>query len=327
MSLLLSERDFADARQALRAGEVTAELYVWLGRLIAVTQATRALAPSPLPGGRWDDREAVAETLQAWLEESLLRGGLRLAFDRCRTPRALSRYLERALRNWLVARSRRSSGPRLLERAGLLMAADDGFTLVREATIAGERWWGLAEWHDPALYAGSDEILVGAAWALGDFALLRYPSSQRSDPVLSTSDLRRFLRELLERLQAALSGRHFDTALRGRFAYAYAPATVGLDEVGELAGPQTTAGPAEVEDAARVALGSLSCRQLLVLRERPTTTLERLAARLCVSRGTIDNEYRRAVLTIREASPCDDDFPAVLEDVLRMASQGGNGDE
>jgi hypothetical protein len=327
VSLLLSQREFADARRALRSGEVTAELYVWLGRLIAVTQATRALAPSPLPSGRWDDREAVAETLHAWLEESLLRGGLLRAFDRCRTPRALSRYLERALRNWLVARSRRSSGPRLLERAGLLMAAEDGFALVRDANVSGERWWGLAEWRRPALYAGSDETLVASAWALGDFALLRYPSSQRSDPVLSTSDLRRFLRGLLERVGAALSGRHLDTALRGRFAYAYAPTTVGLDEVEELAAPETTAGPVEIEDAARAALGSLSCRQLRVLRERPQDTLERLAGRLGVSRGTVDNEYRRAVMAVLEASPSDEDFAAVLEEVLRVASQGGNGDE
>lgn len=91
MSFLLTASEFAAARQGVRDGEMTPELYAWLGRLIAITQATRALAPSPVPSGRWDDPDALAEALHAWLEESLLRGGLQQALDRCDSPRALSR--------------------------------------------------------------------------------------------------------------------------------------------------------------------------------------------------------------------------------------------
>jgi hypothetical protein len=32
-------------------------------------------------------------------------------------------------------------------------------------------------------------------------------------------------------------------------------------------------------------------------------------------------------MAVLEASPSDEDFAAVLEEVLRVASQGGNGDE
>ncbi len=325
MSLLLSAHDFARAREAARAGTVTAELYGWLGRLVLVAQATRTLAPAPVPGGRWDDPDAVAETVQAWLEESLLRGGILQAFDVCQTPRALSRYLERALRNWLVARSRRRSGPRLLERAAELMGDDALFSLLRDHPATAERWWGLAAWQEPQLFAGREAEVIAAAWALGDFALLRYPSSERSDPVLSTPDLQRYLAGLLERMGQGLSGRLLGASFRDRFAYAYAAPGVALDEAAELTEPSSPAEEAQIAAAARVALAALSGRQLRVLLERPMGTLEDLARRLGVSRGTIDNEYRRALLKLREAAPSDDAFDAVLENVLLLASEGTNG--
>lgn len=185
---------------------MTPELYAFLTRLVVVAQRTRALAPAPVPGGRWDDPDAVAETVQAWLAEALLVGGLLQAFDVCLTPKALSRYLERALRNWLISRSRRAAGPRLLERAVELLDADEAFVALREARAVAERWWGLAAWSNPDLFGGRDEDVVAAAWALGDFALLRYPSSERSDPVLSGEDLHRFLHDLLARTGRGLSG-------------------------------------------------------------------------------------------------------------------------
>ena len=320
MSLLLAEDEFSRARSAVRAGTVTDELYAWLGRLVSLTQATRTLAPAPVPGGRWDDPEAVAETVQAWLEESLLRGGLLRAFDVCETPRALSRYLERALRNWLVSRSRRGSGPRLLERAAEMMG-EDPFLLLRDAAAIGERWWGLATWGQPALYVGRDEDILTHAWSVGDVALLRYPSSQRSDPVLSTPELRRFLTALLERVGRGLSGQHLDFCFRERFAYAYAPASIAIQDAPDLSDTTSPADEVDATDAARVALGALTGRQLQVLMERPETTLEALAERLGVSRGTVDNEYRRALLKVREAASTDGLFDAVLENVLLMASE------
>jgi RNA polymerase sigma factor (sigma-70 family) len=320
MSALLSDAQFEEARAASRAGTITADLYVWLGQLVALAQATRTLAPAPVPNGRWDDPDAVAETVHAWLEGSLLRGGLLQAFDTCESPRALARYLEKALRNWLIDQSRRRTGPRLLERAAEIMAADP-FTVVSASSSVMERWWGLAAWDTPALFNGSDDKVSSASWALGDFAILRFSSSERADPLLSTPDLERYLHGLLDRLGAALSGRHFDHSFRARFPYAYTTAAADLDDVPE---PFTTATPesaVEIADAARVALATLTERQARVLVDRPATTLEALAERLGVSRGTVDNEYRRAVLKVREAAPSDDVFGEVLEMVVLMASK------
>lgn len=322
--LLLSAEQFTRARTAARRGDMTRELYSFLTRLVAVSQATRALAPAPVPGGRWDDPDAVAETVQAWLAEALLDGGLLQAFDVCLTPAALSRYLERALRNWLIARSRRATGPRLLERAIEILDADDLFVVLHPAKAVGDRWWGLSSWPDRELFSGSAAQIEAAAWALGDFALLRYPSSERSDPVLSTNDLRRYLHGLLERVSVGLSGRHLDESFRARFTYAYASAPVALEEAPQLWDSTETEMLFEIDEAARVALADLSGRQLLVLLERPMSTLEELAARLGVSRGTIDNEYRRGILKVRRAAASDQEFDAVLEKVLELASEGEN---
>jgi RNA polymerase sigma factor (sigma-70 family) len=270
--------------------------------------------PDPTPGAR------VKTVLHAWLEDSLLRGALLQAFDTCETPRGLARYLEKALRNWLIDRSRRRTGPRLLERAAEVMSSDP-FVVVADSVSVMERWWGLVAWTAPAVFNGSDEEVASASWALGDFAILRFSSSERADPLLSTPDLRRYLYGLLDRLGAALSGRHVDHSFRQRFPYAYATSPADLDEAPE---PLTTATPESevvIADAARVALASLTERQARILLARPGNTLEALAASLGVSRGTVDNEYRRAVLKVREAAPSDDVFDEVLEMVVRVASE------
>lgn len=320
--LLLRSAEFACARDAVREGGVSDELYAFLGRLVAVAQATRTLAPAPVPGGRWDDPDAVAETVQAWLAEGLLDGGLLQAFDVCQSPRALSRYLERSLRNWLIGRSRRASGPRLLERAVELLGDDDAFVLLRDAPPVAERWWGLAAWRSPELFGAADEELVTHAWALGDFTLLRFPSSERSDPVLSGGELRRFLHALLELVGMGLSGRHLETSFRARFSYAYAQAPAALEEAPELTDGADPVDELLVAEAARVALAHLSERQLLVLLERPQGTLEQLAARLGTSRSTVDNEYRRALFKVRSAAPSERSFDALLDKVLDLASEG-----
>lgn len=320
MSALLSETQFAQARVACRAGTITTDLYVWLGKLVALAQATRTIAPSAVPNGRWDDPDAVTETVHAWLEDSLLRGGLLQAFDTCETPRGLARYLEKALRNWLIDRSRRRTGPRLLERAAEIMSSDP-FTVVADSVSVMERWWGLAAWSTPALFNGSDEEVASASWALGDFAILRFSSSERADPLLSTPDLKRYLHGLLDRLGGALSGRHLDHSFRHRFPYAYATSPANLDEVPEPFSTVTPESEVAIADAARVALASMTDRQARVLVARPASTLEALAESLGVSRGTVDNEYRRAVLKVWEAAPSDDVFDDVLEMVVEVASE------
>lgn len=323
MSLLLSQPELDAARQAHAHGELTPAAYAFLRRLIVAVEASRSLAPSASVSGTWDE-EGIEETRQAWLEESLLRGALQRAFDRCATPRALSRYLERALRNWLISRARAARGQRLLERARRLLAARiDMFELFVDAPEPADRWWGLRGWHDPALWQDSVDLLLAHAWSLGDFSILRFGSqASNRDPVLSTPDLVRFMSGLLERAHALLSLALIEAVLRRRFALDGPGSSERLDAAEALPDPDDVESRALVREAALHAIGALSGRQVAVLRDRPGQTLEALAAQLGCSRGTVDNEYRRAVMTVRDVAPSDELVGDVLEIVAEIASWG-----
>lgn len=321
MSLLLSDQEHAQARQTFARGQLTPAAYAFLGRLLVAAEASSGLAPSAAVGGRWDT-EGIEETRQAWLEESLLRGGLQSAFDRCATPRAFSRYLERALRNWLISRSRTAHGQRLLERARQLMSQEEEiFELFVDAPEPARRWWGLRGWTDPPPWQQPESVLLAHAWALGDFAVMRFgPRATNHDPVLSTPDLLRFLSGLLERVEHLLSVSLIDGVLRSRFDLGQ-HAAESLEVAAEVADPADVADLTLVQEAADVAIVSMTGRQLGILRDRPGSTLEELATQYNSKRSTVDNEYRRALIVIREAAPAEELFEAVLEKVLEIASR------
>jgi hypothetical protein len=84
------------------------------------------------------------------LAEKLLPGALLRAFDRTSTPQALSRYLERSLRNWLRDKARTRSWPRLLLRSRQILEHGTGqFAGFDDETNWIERHWGLAGWLKP----------------------------------------------------------------------------------------------------------------------------------------------------------------------------------
>ena len=64
--------------------------------------------------------------------------------------------------------------------------------------------------------------------------------------------------------------------------YAYAQPNVALDDLTEPTGGESAEQVFEVAEAARLAVITLTGRQLRVLRDRPQTTLEELAAKLGV---------------------------------------------
>jgi hypothetical protein len=77
-----------------------------------------------------------------------------------------------------------------------------------------------------------------------------------------------------------------------------------------------------VEETAREVLLRLSRRQLSILADRveKEETLETLAERYGVSRGTVDNELRRTMAIIAESVTDDRNLKAVLEKLLDLAS-------
>jgi hypothetical protein len=324
MSFLLSDAEFDAARSAIARGAITADLYAFLHRLVASHARQRLLARALTPRGRIDE-EAVQELVHDWLSERLLSGGLRSAFDVVASPKALSRYLEESLRNYLASKARARGGPRLLIRARqLLENTPTQYVPFRTGSSWRETWWGLTQWpEETEPFQGSDDELARAAYALGDFAIVRYSAcSEREDPVLSTSDVDRFLTGLLRRVAKLLTLGHVDLALKRRFSFAYHPA-VDLEEAAEPASTELQPGEELlVRETAREILSEMTERQLAILRDklREGLTLDALAERHGVSRGTADNELRRVDAVARTHTLDDNRFDEILEAVVDLAS-------
>jgi hypothetical protein len=327
MSWLLSDEDFVIASEGMRRGDVTPALYAFLRRVVAALARGGGLAPALSPTGRWDE-EAVGEVLQGWLSEGLLPGGLARAFQVSASPGALSRYLERALRNWLVSKSRAKGRPRLLARARRLLDEGGAYRKFVDASTQLDQWWGLATWESPTPYMGREGDLVKAAFSVGDLAPLRYTAgSTLADPIISNADLDRLLSGILETLGALLTLRHFDAALRGRFTYAYHEGEEPLEIIEELTDQVTPLDTIEARVTAREILFELSGRQVAILRDRIESrlTLEDLARRHSVSRGTVDNELRRASAVIRTHLLDDSQAETVLETLFEIAFEEDGG--
>lgn len=329
MSWLLSEAEFELASQAMRSGDVTPALYAFLRRVVSALARGGALAPALSPTGRWDEG-AIDEALQGWLSEKLLPGGLARAFQVTNSSRTLSRYLEQALRNWLVSQTRTRGHPRLLSRARHLLEEGTAYHKFVDASSAQDRWWGLAGWTSPSPYQGPDDELVRAAYAVPDIALLRYTAaSKRADPVISNADLDRLLTNMLQAIGRLLTLRHFHAALRGRFAYAYHGTEEPLELIEEPADVVTALETIEIEATAREVLLELTGRQVAILRDRinEQLTLDQLATQHAVSRGTVDNELKRAASVIRVHLLDDSHLSAVLEKVFEFAFEATGGDQ
>jgi len=319
MSWLLTETEFAEAAAAVKTGEVTRALYAFIGRLVSAHLRSGVVSPTLSGSGSWSD-EAVADATHDWLSEKLLTGSLLLAFDRTTTPQALARYLERALRNWLRDRARTRSWPRILLRSRQILERDNGrFTPFDDQPNWMERRWGLDGWTRPQRV--EDELaVIRAVYGGPDLEIIR-ESGARAAAILSTPDLERLLENVLETVDGTITLAQLDRAFRHRFAWAFEAAAVELDEAAEEETQlEEVASEALAREAALAMLADLTKRQLEMLRDRAEgATLERLAEIHGCSRGTADNELKRAAATIRRYLANDEIQERALEILLTLS--------
>jgi hypothetical protein len=318
MAYLLSSDDFLAARLAFDSGEVTSELYTFVRRLVRVHISNGLLPGALSPTGAWTD-EAADELEQQWFADRLLVGSLRRAFDRSADAAGLARYLERALRNWLIDRARARAEPRLLIRARKILQSDDTYRVVRDSTRWQDVWWGRAEWPDAEPYAGRDVELVAASYAAGELTYVR-TGTDAADPVLSTADLTRLLDVLFARAQALLTLRHVDRVLRTRFAIAFVE-EAGDEDLDDRGQEDVALRALEHDASARAIAARLSGRQLALLqaRHRDGRGLVELAREHGCAHGTVANELNRAAAMIRELIADDEDYEPVLEKLLELS--------
>ena len=317
---MLNDASFRRLKRHYQAtGAIDPELFVLLRRLVFTLVFQRTFPPAYSPTGKWDE-EGAEEALAGWTAKRLVAtNALAAAFDHASAARPFIRSLERNLRHHLQNERERGEIDNLLERTARLLRDDPRFhEWIPQQTGS---WWGLAGERQPPPFGGRDDELVANAWAIGDVVLWTYSSSvERASPVLSTAELGRFLEQLFSRMQSLLTLGHLAVVFRRRF---------NLDEPGRLRLDEEHVSPPDDEEPLRdeeglravatAVLSELCERQLEVILRKRDHPLETIASTLGISRGTVDNELRRAGEAI-DRHTADFSREEILEKILDALS-------
>lgn len=315
---MLDDASFQRLKRRYRErGEIDAELFALLRRLVFTLVFQRAFPPAYSPTGKWDE-EAAEEALAGWTAKRLVgTNALAGAFDHASAARPFIRSLERNLRHHLQNERERGEIDNLLERTAHLLRNDARF----RAWIPqhGSSWWGLEGETKPPPFSGSDDELVANAWAIGDVVLWRYSASvERASPILATNELADFLERLFRRIAALLTLGHLGVVFRRRFDL-NEPTSVALDDEPVPGGEEPIRDEEGLRAAAIAVLAELTDRQVEVILRKREQPLEAIAGALGVSRGTVDNELRRAGEAI-DRHTADFSRAEILEKILDALS-------
>jgi DNA-directed RNA polymerase specialized sigma24 family protein len=303
--LRFDDADLLEWRLAYGRGELRQGLVAFVSEVAAAAAATGSIGGLS-PTGRWD-RDSISEAVQGfWAERLVGNEALDLAFEQTKTIGAFAAYLERSLRNFLIDEARRDGSPRLRAR---IMEALKGeqFECFAEYGARSSRPFGLrAEgWAQLSPYSEGEQQLLSELYALEVVEIARSSSELRADVVIGNPDLLRLLEKLFEAAGAWLTPDQLGRAFEQRFLSYYRPETVSTEEdgVGEISDRHP--GIASTLDAAALArrvLSRLSPRQISMIGGRllENRTFEELGEIHGCSRGTADNEVRRASEVMRE---------------------------
>ena len=307
--------EYTQSRAAVIAGEdPTGQLMDECRRIATVLIRTAGLPVLYSPYGRWDE-EAIEEVFADWVAVRLIeRGQLRAMLQRAPLLRVFQRMAETSLRQHLIDRLPPSHASNLFARVQTLL--QEG-----EFTSRGDQW-SLHEWPFNQ-FEGGDTEKLSYAWGLGHFDVIRYdPEARKLSPLLSTEDLERFLRGMLN--GGAMTAGDLVRTLCERFGVKE-PQVASLDGSVLASIELDPAHAPEVNELVGTTIAELSGRQAQVLVGKAEgKTGRQLAEELGCSTGTVSHELTRiAEITARLGT----DAPEVLKKVIDDLFIGGDGED
>jgi RNA polymerase sigma factor (sigma-70 family) len=282
-------------RRELEQGRYDTGLIEFVNEVAAAACTAGALS-GLCPSGEWDEN-SVADAVQGLWAAKLIEALPRAL--QTSSVGALARYIETTLRNWLIDEARKQGTPRIRARVREALK-EDPFCCHQSGGDPANQLWGLGGegWEDPPPFTGTASTLVSHLYSLDLVTIPASDGDGRADAVISTDELRRALVGLFEHFKCCLTVDQLARALTQRFHSYFPPKMVQAeDEYEEVSderqGPGETACSAEL---ARAILAQLSSRQYAIMRARfvENMTLEEIAAEFDCSRGTADNEIKRA---------------------------------
>jgi hypothetical protein len=289
-----------------------------LARLLArvATATAKTYPPGYSPAGVWND-EAVADALQDWTEDRLLRRkDLAKLLAGARSERSFRAGLTTSFGQHLTNRRRRSAATNLYKRIQAMLRDDDTFAPAGGAGGTADRPWTLAADPAPAPSARSEDELVRSAFALSDEELevVRYgPHSLKESPILRRPALHRFLVHMLLQAEGTLTPAVLIEVVKRRFNLLQ-PADVDIDEASELEAPT---GDVEIEAMAASVIARLGRERCELIRaqaehEDPTAAAEAAG----VAPETMQRALSETIALVAEHASDADQARAVYKAVI-----------
>jgi len=314
----MNEAEYEEARASVLGGEDPSRgLMDECRRSVRLMVRTRGLPAHYSLVGVWNE-EAIEEAFADWSAVRLVEKGQLVAMlQRSPTLKVFRGMCETSARQHLIDRLKRSQSANLYDRVRALLEREDRFVSTGSGSGAV---WRLK--NGPGERASQEErTLLGVAWGLGDFEVIRYDAeAKKLAPLLGGDELERFVDGMLR-----AGGMTVGTIVRAmelRFAIETPQAPVALED--EEAGPRAVPDPGVAvvtDDLVTATLEELTERQAKVLVAKSEGGPVRMIAqqRGC-SIGTVSHELRIIEGILARLGS---DAPEVLNKVLdALLSEG-----
>jgi hypothetical protein len=309
-------------RRFLEEGEFDPDLLRLLRRAVHRLVRFGGLPPMYSPTGHWDD-EAEKDVLGDWLTARLLgRGQLVALLHQAKTPGSFLRLGELYLRRHLINRLTRSHATNLFGRIRDLLQGDPAF----EQAAGG--YWQLV--NEPAMpWRGTDRELLGAAWQLGHFNVVRFrEDAKKLSHVLDAEDLRRFVVGLLKQTESTLELAQIVRALVLRFDLEPFGIEPIEDHEDMLPAQADVVEEVSAVCMARAVVGELTARQVAILRcQLQDLSVRATAEEIGMAVGTVSAEQQVIAEVLQRLSDEDGTSRLQLLNALRDLLFIGDGDQ
>jgi hypothetical protein len=306
----MKQAEYKQARAAVIAGgDPPALLIDGCRETVKLLVRTAGLPTFYSPTGVWSD-EAVEEVFADWMAFRLVgRGQLLAMLQRSPTMQVFRKMAQTSVRQHLVDGLRRSQSANLYERVEKLLANEPKFA---SAGSGPGRLWRLVEGPETP-FEGEDQTLLGVAWGLGDFTVIRYDiDAKKLSPLLDADSLDRFVTGMIQ--AGAMTVGMIMRAMRMRFSLDDQSPPAEFDAEKHARAGGDPGAEVLVADLVTATLSELTARQAKVLVGLVNDVPGReLAQQIGCSTGTISHEKAQITEILARLGT---DAPNVLKQVI-----------